>query len=156
MFNIPSFSFQFVAVRDIEPGDELYCAYCKLTRTKAERQADLAPYGFSCQCSACVNATPATDNIRKTFKDQVSHLDTIRKQPEMMADAVASAKRLEAEMDAEGLDITFDFFTLLCVIQVTSYKLGRWAEKGRCEQRIKEYCKIHIHERPSLQQFLIS
>jgi len=51
----------------------------------------------------------------------------------MTADALASAKRLEAEMVAEGLNITFEFFTLLCVTRDT---LGGWAKRGRCEQRI--------------------
>jgi len=153
-FKITSFSFQFIAVRDIRSGEELYCAYCSLSRPKAERQTFLAPYGFSCHCSACVNATPATDNVRKTFKDQVKDLHTKRNQPELMADVVASAKLLEAEMVVEGLDVTFDFFTLLCVIHMTCTKLERWAEKRRYEQRIRQYSRIHVHDTPELREFL--
>jgi hypothetical protein len=153
-FKISSFSFQFVAARDIKAGEELYCAYIDLARTKAERQTDLAPYGFSCNCSACVNATPATDKLRKTFKDQVSRLEARKNQQELMADVVASGKLLAAEMVAEGLDITFDFFSLLLVILVAGTKLGRRADNLKCQQRIQEYCKIHVHEKPYLMQFL--
>src|SRR6266545_1062260 len=128
IFKISSFSYQFIALRDIKAGEELYCAYCSASRTKAERQTDLAPYGFSCTCPACINATPATDKLRKTFKDQVSPLDVKVNQlgqPELMAEGLASAKALESEMVAEGLDETLDFFNLLVVIYAGTFNLGK-------------------------------
>ena len=89
-------------------------------------------------------------------EDKISRLDATRKQREMVADALASAKRLEAEMVAEGLNITFEFFTFLWVILVTRDKLGRWAERGmRTAHNVKEYCKVHVHDRPSLQKLLM-
>ena len=42
-------------------------------------------------------------------------LDLRVRQPDLRAGAVASAKALETEMVAEGLDFTFDFFTLLSI-----------------------------------------
>src|SRR5258705_484014 len=96
-FNISSFSVQFTALRDIKAGEQLYHSYCSEARTKAERQTDLAPYGFSCNCLACVNATPASDNLRKTFRERVSPLDGRKDGAELLADWV-SAKQLESEM----------------------------------------------------------
>src|SRR6266540_4973142 len=95
-FKVASFSFQTIAMRDIKAGEQLFYAYCGLERTKAERQTELAPYGFSCNCPACVNATPATDKLRKTFIDQISRHDAWIKQPEWTNDALSSALLLEA------------------------------------------------------------
>jgi len=150
-FKVSSFSFQLIAAQDIKVGEELYCAYTNLARTKMDLQTDLAPYGFTCNCVACVNTTPATDKLRKTYVDEVSPLDDAqRNQPGTMVDTMASAKLLESKMVVEGLDVTFEFFTLLCIIVVVSNKLGRWAEKMKYQQRVQEYCKIHVHDRPML------
>jgi len=151
--NIPSFSIQFTALRDIKAGEQLYHSYCDIASTKAERQASLASYGFTCNCLACVNATPASDNLRKTFRSRVSRLDGRKNGPELLSDLV-SAKLLEAEMVAEGLDMTNDFLTVMCVLHVANGKLGIVAEERKYEQRIRECSAIHVHDRPELQQFL--
>ena len=58
-FKLNSFSMQFYARRDIKAGDQLFYSYCLAHGNLAERQAELAPYGFVCKCAAaCVNATP--------------------------------------------------------------------------------------------------
>ena len=149
-----SFSFQFIAAHDIKAGKELYCPYINLGRTKAERQTDLASYGFSCNCSACINATPTTDELRKTYERQVANLGTLKNQPELMTDVVASAKVLEAKMVAEGLDVTFDFLNVLLVVYLIYTQQGRRVEIREYERRIQEYAKIHVHEKPMLQQLL--
>ena len=151
--NIPSFSIQFTALRDIKAGEQLYHSYCDVAQTKAERQTELAPYGFTCSCLACVNATPASDNLRKTFQSRVSRLDGRKEGRELWADLV-SGKQLEAEMVAEGLDVTLDFFTVMCVLHVAHGKLGMRAGEMKYQQRIRECSSIHVHGRPELQQFL--
>lgn len=151
--NISSFSVQFTALRDIKASEQLYHSYCSEARTKAERQTDLEPYGFSCNCLACVTATSATDNVRKTFRDRVKQLDGGKNGPELLADLV-SAKQLETEMIAEGLDITVDFLTVQCVLHVASGKLGRTAEEVKYQKRVKECAKIHVHDRPELQMLV--
>jgi len=147
-FKVPSFSFQAVAVRDIRAGEQLFYAYCGLNRTKTERQTDLVRYGFSCNCPACVNATPATDKLRKTFIDQISRHDAWIKQPEWTNDALSSALLLEAEIVAEGMDIAIEFLTLLTAIYVSFSRLGRKAEMAKYKNRLMGYYKIHANGEP--------
>jgi SET domain-containing protein len=58
---------QYYAIRDIKAGDQLFYSYCLAGGSQAERQAELLSYGFVCKCAACVDATPETDELRKTF-----------------------------------------------------------------------------------------
>jgi len=142
-FKVPSFSFQAVAVRDIRAGEQLFCAYCGLNRTKTERQTDLVRYGFSCNCPACVNATPATDKLRKTFSNQISRYNASVKQPMWNDDSLSSVLLLEAEMIAEGLDCTIEFCSLLTVIHMSFSRLGRRADMAKYEKRLGEYLRVH-------------
>ena len=64
-FNIPSFSIQFIATKEIKAGEQIFFSYCGKELSAAERKEKLARYGVICQCSACVNATPAKDQLRK-------------------------------------------------------------------------------------------
>ncbi|KAF8886427.1 hypothetical protein CPB84DRAFT_1787560, partial [Gymnopilus junonius] len=67
-FDIPSLSFRFHAVLPIKAGEQLFFHFCKTGQSKAERAAELAPYGIVCNCPACENATPETDKLRKEYK----------------------------------------------------------------------------------------
>ncbi|KAF8886420.1 hypothetical protein CPB84DRAFT_1787544 [Gymnopilus junonius] len=67
-FLVPSFSFQFFAQLDIKAGEQLFFSYCEIEQSKAERDAELAPYGIICSCPVCAHATPETDALRKEFK----------------------------------------------------------------------------------------
>ena len=147
-FEVSSFSFQSIATHDIKAGEQLFTSYCPLHRTKAERQTDLAPYGFSCSCPACVNATPATDKLRKTFRDQIYRHNAWIKQPEWTDDILPSALLLEADIVAEGLDSEIEFFTLLTTIYVSFARLERRAEVAKYKKRVMEYYKIHVNDKP--------
>jgi len=145
-FEVSSFSFQSVAIRDIEAGKQLFLPYCQIRRTKAERQTNLAPYGFSCNCPACVNATPFTDKLRKAFSDLISRHNAWMDQPEWTDNILPSALLLEEAMIAEGLDCEVEFFTLLNVICVSFSRLGKRAEMAKYKKRVTEYYKIHVDD----------
>ena len=149
-FKATSFSFQFSAVRNIKAGEQLFCSYCGLDRTKAERQTDLAPYGFSCSCPACINATPGTDNLRKIFTEQVTRLRawTSVMNKEWGDDILPSALLLESEMVAEGLESEVSFFNLLFVIFVSVKRLGRRAEEARYKKRLEEHYYLLYNDKP--------
>ncbi|KAF8870749.1 hypothetical protein CPB84DRAFT_829058 [Gymnopilus junonius] len=58
-FSLSSFSFQFIARADIKAGQELFYSYTNIEQPTAERQSSLLlSYGFTCDCPACVYATP--------------------------------------------------------------------------------------------------
>jgi hypothetical protein len=73
-FSIPSFSFQCSATVDIKAGEELFYSYCGVDQPVANRQAELAPYGFVCSCPACTHATPETDKLRTNYKKMAMDL----------------------------------------------------------------------------------
>ncbi|KAL1686709.1 hypothetical protein GGG16DRAFT_117637 [Schizophyllum commune] len=52
-FNKPTFTSRLRAVRVIKAGEEITITYSRLDVPSAERQKDLAPYGFVCTCDAC-------------------------------------------------------------------------------------------------------
>jgi len=62
----------FLASRDIKSGEQLFYSYCSLQQSASDRKADLAPYGIAqCICASCINATPETDALRRTFSARV-------------------------------------------------------------------------------------
>ncbi|KAI5894542.1 SET domain-containing protein [Schizophyllum commune H4-8] len=52
-FNKQTFTSRLRAVRDIKAGEEITITYSRLDVPSADRQKDLAPYGFVCTCDAC-------------------------------------------------------------------------------------------------------
>ena len=63
-----------------------------------------------------------------------------------MKSDLVSAKLLETEMIAEGLDMVVEFFTVQCVLHVASGRLGKAADEMKYKQRVKEYAKIHVDD----------
>lgn len=60
-----SFSYNLRAVREIQEGEELFISYTD-DGTTAERQEQLAPYGFQCTCASC--ADPESDERRAKIR----------------------------------------------------------------------------------------
>jgi hypothetical protein len=109
-FEIPSFSVQYKARRNIKAGEQIFYTYCGLDETVAERRRELAPYGVVCTCSACVNATPETDKIRKGYAPKsaaIRHLLNKNANNVEMYDRFVDEmiKLQRAMMKEEGLDI---------------------------------------------------
>jgi len=109
-----SFSIFFYALRDIKAGEQLFYSYCSIEGTLAQRQAELAPYGFVCKCTACINATPETNNLRSTSRIRIAHLlKTVLENSKIEEGTLEEALRLEKDMVGEGLDIDVLFIKLL-------------------------------------------
>jgi hypothetical protein len=71
---LSTFAMIFMSLRGIKVtvGEQLSYSYCGLHQSAADRKAELAPYSTAqCICSSCVNSTPETDNICKTFPPRV-------------------------------------------------------------------------------------
>ncbi|KAJ6589912.1 hypothetical protein DFH09DRAFT_1307375 [Mycena vulgaris] len=56
-FDLPSFSYQLFAVRDIAAGEELTFEYRFIDCPAAERNQGFKPYGLVCECPACMDAS---------------------------------------------------------------------------------------------------
>ena len=123
---------QFYALRDIKPGEQLFYSYCLANSTLAQRQAEIAPYGFVCECSACVNATPETDRLRSTFVTQIALLkQMVGGSSEIIQAVLEDAVRLEKAMVREGLDTDRHFVELLATICLGYAKLGKREESEK-------------------------
>ncbi|KDR74752.1 hypothetical protein GALMADRAFT_280151 [Galerina marginata CBS 339.88] len=133
-FNLASFSFQFVAERDITAGEQLFISYCELDQTAAERKAELAPYEFVCVCPACANATPETDKLRKEYKQRIK--DFMPKVPRWaaapsVADGVIDpVLQLREAMKKEGLHGSTEYRNLTTLI-LTFYERRGLHEKAK-------------------------
>jgi hypothetical protein len=127
-FKLSSFSMQFHAICDIKAGDQLFSCYCPTAANLAERRAELAPYGFVCKCTACVNATAETDKLRNTFEDQVTDLRFMFLSSQVNETMLEDALMLEKAAIKEGLDAHHAFKSLVVVIFLVYTKLGRMKE----------------------------
>jgi hypothetical protein len=139
-FKMSSFSVQFNAIKDIKPGEQLCYAYCFLDKSALERQAQLKPYGFVCNCSACVNATPETDHFRKTFVTTVKQLAGVLRS----GGVLESALNLEQGMIKEGLDGDPLFFLLVLMIIEIYSRLGMTEEATKYEKVAKAFESLPI------------
>ncbi|KAI1383977.1 SET domain-containing protein [Hypoxylon trugodes] len=76
-FTPSSLAVSIVAMRDIEPGEEIYITYVPLGKTREERHAGLQKWGFNCTCSLCTasKAEIAASDYRrskiKTLRQEV-------------------------------------------------------------------------------------
>jgi len=74
-FSLGSFSLQFHTSRDIKAGEEIFVAYTDVDVPVVERRERLAPYGFTCACTACSRATPDSDKFRQAAASEMKTLD---------------------------------------------------------------------------------
>ncbi|TCD67262.1 hypothetical protein EIP91_000339 [Steccherinum ochraceum] len=58
-----SFSMHLYAIRNIRKGEEITTHYTHILSPASDRQKDLEPYGFTCNCPSCRNPT-ASDPVR--------------------------------------------------------------------------------------------
>ncbi|THH27649.1 hypothetical protein EUX98_g6551 [Antrodiella citrinella] len=54
-FDMHTFSLTARAVREIKKGEEITVHYCHILEPAETRQESLAPYGFKCECKACLD-----------------------------------------------------------------------------------------------------
>ncbi|KAJ7747769.1 hypothetical protein B0H16DRAFT_1554505 [Mycena metata] len=62
-FDLPTFSFQLFATRDIAKDEELTISYIGLGEPAKDRQLALEPYGFQCTCPACL--APSFSDVQR-------------------------------------------------------------------------------------------
>jgi len=143
-FRLDSFSMQFYAIRDIKAGEQLFYTYCSARSSVADRQTELAPYGFVCKCPACVNATPETDKLRDSFASRIVLFKVLVESPtaNLNLSAVEEAVKLEKNMTKEGLDSEVLFLTLLRAICLAYEKLGKLEESERYGVLVESFQKI--------------
>jgi len=134
---------QFFALRDIKAGDQLFYPYCLTDRSRAQRQAHLVFYGFTCKCPGCLNATPETDELRTTFKTKIAFFkETILDRPKIDKSALEAALKFEKQVLKEGLDADDEYLLLLMTISAGYSKLGKGEESRKYSALMGKFQKF--------------
>ncbi|KXN91923.1 SET domain-containing protein 5 [Leucoagaricus sp. SymC.cos] len=145
-FSIPSFSFKFHATLDIKAGEQLFFSYCGTDQSKAERHAELAPYGVVCDCPACEHATPETDQLRKDYRNRVKEY-TFKISQWVLGSGMIEESRIDEVLKfrgaliKEGLHMTSDYKALVLMIQLFYEKLGL---KEKAQPFKEEYVRYKL------------
>ncbi|KAK1219027.1 hypothetical protein PQX77_018255 [Marasmius sp. AFHP31] len=66
--NPRTFGIEFRALHSIKKGEEILTSYVVIEETTAERQDELAPYEFQCQCRVCQNPQKS-DQLRSMLRE---------------------------------------------------------------------------------------
>ncbi len=139
-FKLASFSVQFCATRDISAGQQLFHSYCPLDESASERQAYLAPYGFTCKCPACVNATPKSDTLRKTFFSGIKFFNGLLEKDDRLTRLDLEAILLfEQDLIKEGLHGLPQVESLLITISTICSECGMTTEAEKYRVLIESY-----------------
>ncbi|KAK0488459.1 hypothetical protein IW261DRAFT_350914 [Armillaria novae-zelandiae] len=101
-WNTASFSMQIRAMRDIKEGEELTTAYCAILHPAAERQTDLAAYGFRCTCAACSDPLKS-DVKREGFSRRPVLVSPFVGKGKAKGDWLDPALNMLLEMEEEGV-----------------------------------------------------
>ncbi|EAU83786.1 hypothetical protein CC1G_07521 [Coprinopsis cinerea okayama7 len=142
-FDPMTFAVTFRAERDIKAGQQIFLSYTLFNQSKAERQADLAPYGFECKCRACVNATPQSDQLRKMcgvlIRNWQRQLENVwLKDPNLKESVLEPIFAMMKRMEDEGLDeLDTGYWDLLVFPYKVYGKLGM--KKKEMEAQIKMF-----------------
>lgn len=118
IFDIPTFSIQIIAKRNIEAGQQLFGSYCGIFQSTKERRSQLLTmFNFACQCKACVNTTPESDKLREEMKERIEKIteeaEKMLANPQFNLRSLDPWLKLEREIVKEGLDFGDHFVVLV-------------------------------------------
>ncbi|KAF8800127.1 SET domain-containing protein [Phlegmacium glaucopus] len=147
-FRIPSFSVQFIATKEIKAGEQIFFCYCHKSSSAAERKEELARYGVVCQCSACLNATPERDRLRKEYTRRVNEYARLSKiwiqDSSLDEDVLRPVVKLYNEMKAEGLDTSEHYSLLLGVFYAVYTRLNQREKAAKWADEIKKHTRLTV------------
>jgi len=129
-FKLPAFAMIFMASRDIKAGEQIFYSYCGIQQSAADRKTELAPYGIGqCICTACVNATPETDTLRKTFSARVKEYksqsvtwERLPKGRKLPAETLDELLKYRKAVVKEGLDTNDNYWTEFIPALTTAFR----------------------------------
>jgi hypothetical protein len=128
----------FMASRDIKAGEQIFYSYCGTQQSASDRKAELAPYDIAqCICTACVNATPETDALHKTFSARVKEYksqsvtwERLPKGRKLPVETLDEMLRYQKAVVKEGLNIHDIYWTEFIPALATAFrKAGKPTEE---------------------------
>ncbi|KAL1726158.1 hypothetical protein EV714DRAFT_219899 [Schizophyllum commune] len=128
-----TFSGSLRAVRDIAPGEEITVSYCgEVDRPYSQRRALLAPYGFECDCRACVEG-----DIADVRCDQIiAEYDELPFPLTSDIGVELGYRHVVQRLEEEGLE-SMDHYYLSHVHLTRYYRWARDVAKAQaCEEKL--------------------
>ena len=128
-FNRQTFGIEIRALRTIKKGEEITTNYTDITTPTAERQDDLAPYGFQCACRAC----------RVSKKSDLLRFTLAKNDPQTL-----SGRRLVVWLMNPGLPESYvvdPCFERLKAIEAGGMEISDWYSKT-VEYLFRVYCAM--------------
>jgi len=142
-FDLASFSFLFKARRNIMAGEQLFYSYVSIYKSAADRQKDLSPYGFRCQCTSCVNATLETDRLRAECNlriyTTISLARTVVQARTLDQGILGEFLNLYWVLLREGLTMARNFPALLKTMRDVCGILNMHEKARECDDELKKY-----------------
>lgn len=121
-WDMPSFSMQLRAVRDIGKGQEITTQYCELNVPFPLRQRKLARYGFGCGCDSCLYPNTSDSRRLKCAAAVVRHGFAKNWSRDLEPPKVTAVKPLLETFDLllqEGLECTGMYGFMLFLLMKT-------------------------------------
>ena len=146
-FKLSAFAMVFMASRDIKAGEQIFYSYCGMQQSASDRKVELAPYDIAqCICTSCINATPETDALRKTFSARVKEYksqsvtwERLPKGRKLPVETLDEMLRYQKAVVKEGLNITDNYWTEFTPALATAFrKAGKPTEEMEV---IREFMK---------------
>ncbi|KAI4524672.1 SET domain-containing protein [Schizophyllum commune Tattone D] len=139
-FHKPSFSVRLRALRDIKAGEEILISYVPPEAPYAQRQKELAHYGFSCTCAVCEEG-PSADERRARLAAPLVE-DSTRSKKEEFARISEQIAQFEREGLA-GLDVYMS--NILYGVRLAA-GVGEWDKCGVYNEKMTAMMPLYADE----------
>ncbi|KAL1755472.1 hypothetical protein FB107DRAFT_213475 [Schizophyllum commune] len=139
-FHRASFSVRLRALRDIKAGEEIFISYVPPEAPYAQRQKELAHYGFSCTCAVCEEG-PSADERRARLAAPLVE-DSTRSKKEEFARISEQIAQFEREGLA-GLDVYMN--NILYGLRLAA-GVGEWDKCGVYNEKMTAMMPLYADE----------
>ncbi|KAL1686710.1 hypothetical protein GGG16DRAFT_117638 [Schizophyllum commune] len=139
-FHKASLSVRLRALRDIKAGEEIFISYVPPEAPYAQRQEELAHYGFSCTCAVCEEG-PSADERRARLAAPLVEDSTRSKKQEF--DRISQQIALFEHEGLAGLDVYMN--NILYGLRLAA-GVGEWDKCGVYNEKMTAMMPLYVDE----------
>ena len=139
-FHKPSFSVRLRALRDIKAGEEILISHVPPEAPYAQRQKELAHYGFSCTCAVCEEG-PSADERRARLAAPLVEDSTRSKKEEF--ERISEQIALFEREGLAGLDVYMN--NILYGLRLAA-GVGEWDKCGVYNEKMTAMMPLYADE----------
>lgn len=129
-------------MRDITTDEEITITYCDVLWSASQRAAFLGPYGFRCDCHACLSPTTESDTLRTNLTRRLEVLQGLCDKPDntdsQKKRVLLHMVKLVEAVEKDGLFVSQLYVYLLTLISQVSFQVNdaavNWKYGGRLQK----------------------